>query len=92
MTEQTKGVISVILAYTLWGMLPIYWKSVQALAPDRTIAHRILWSFLFLLIYTLLGKRLHQVRNAFKNKRQIVILALAAFIITLTCNRQVAVK
>lgn len=36
-----------ILCYLIWGLLPVYWKQLQHVAPLEVLFHRILWSFLF---------------------------------------------
>lgn len=37
------------LSFTIWGLLPLYWRLVQALSPYQVFAHRVVWSFFFLL-------------------------------------------
>jgi len=37
-------------AFTLWGMLPLYWRLVSAIPPYQIFAHRVLWSLLFVII------------------------------------------
>jgi chloramphenicol-sensitive protein RarD len=44
-----RGMLFAITAYFLWGISPIYWKLIQNIAPLEIIAHRILWSFVFVL-------------------------------------------
>lgn len=31
----------VIAAYTLWGLLPVYWKALQQVPASQILAHRI---------------------------------------------------
>jgi len=38
------------LAYTMWGLLPGYWKALQSVPPLEILCHRTIWSFLFLLL------------------------------------------
>lgn len=51
--EQRKnmqtGIISAIGAYSLWGILPVYWKFVFQVPAHEILAHRIFWSFIFML-------------------------------------------
>jgi len=42
------GLASAIGAYTLWGFLPIYWKFIDQVPAPEILAHRIVWSFVFL--------------------------------------------
>jgi chloramphenicol-sensitive protein RarD len=43
------GVLSAVGAYALWGVLPVYWKLLRSVDAPQILAHRILWSFAFLL-------------------------------------------
>lgn len=56
-SQQSKqGVLYGIIAYVLWGLLPIYWKSVQTVPSFEILCHRTVWSFLFLLILLCIRK------------------------------------
>ena len=59
-TEQSRsrqGVVYGIAAYGLWGLIPLYFKSVAAVAPTEVLAHRAWWSFALLAICVyLLGR------------------------------------
>ena len=37
-------------AYALWGVLPLYFKAIAAVAPFDIVAHRVLWSLPFLAV------------------------------------------
>ncbi len=47
-------------AYGLWGVLPVYWKLLQRVPAPEILAHRILWSLVFL---TLLAGVRHEWRT-----------------------------
>jgi chloramphenicol-sensitive protein RarD len=59
MDESTKkGVIFALTAYTLWGVAPVYFKQMQAIAAPEILAHRIVWSFVLTLgLIALFNKR-----------------------------------
>ncbi len=38
------GFFSALGAYTIWGLLPLYFKVLGHIAPEEMLAHRILWS------------------------------------------------
>lgn len=55
--EQTKGIWYVVGAYLLWGFLPLYWKPLQTVSALEILAHRIVWSFVFMIcILMITGK------------------------------------
>jgi chloramphenicol-sensitive protein RarD len=44
------GILSAALAFLLWGLFPIYFHAINEVPPLQILAHRMLWSLLFLLI------------------------------------------
>jgi chloramphenicol-sensitive protein RarD len=50
MGSAKRGVCYALGAYFLWGVLPVYWKLLQSVPAPTILAHRLLWSFLFLLV------------------------------------------
>ncbi len=52
---MNKGLLYAIGAYVFWGLLPVYWKVLHAVPSMQIVAHRMVWSLLFmalLLAYT----------------------------------------
>ena len=65
--SSTRGYLYALLAYATWGFLPIYWKQLQDLPVLETLAHRLVWSaVVMLLLLTLLKDRswLHRLRRS----------------------------
>ena len=48
--DQKAGILYTLVAYLIWGFLPIYWKLVDYISPDQILAHRIVWSFVLMLV------------------------------------------
>ncbi|MFC0695092.1 EamA family transporter RarD [Paraburkholderia humisilvae] len=44
------GVAYALLAFTIWGLFPVYFKSLHQISPLEILAHRMVWSMLFLFI------------------------------------------
>ena len=80
--EEKKGVIFAILAFTFWGLVPIYFKLVSSVSPLEILAHRIIWSFFFLYILIISTKKMGLVKNIFKDKRKFKILFLTALLVS----------
>ena len=36
MTEYKKGLLAALACYILWGVLPLYWKLLEAPAPTKS--------------------------------------------------------
>lgn len=48
--DRTRsGVLAAVLAFSLWGVLPIFWKLLDFLSPSAIVAQRTLWSLLLVL-------------------------------------------
>lgn len=41
------GILYVLAAYGLWGFFPLYFKTLQGVPAFQIMAHRVVWSFLF---------------------------------------------
>ncbi len=44
------GLVYALVCYCTWGVFPLYWKLLSQIPPQQILAHRIVWSLLFLLI------------------------------------------
>lgn len=50
MTEYKKGLLAALSCYIIWGVLPLYWKLLEGTGAYEILAHRIIWSFVFMTI------------------------------------------
>ncbi len=48
--EEKQGILYTAASYLLWGVLPLYWKLLEARPALEILAHRIVWSFVFMAI------------------------------------------
>ena len=53
---MNKGILFVILAYATWGFFPPFFKTMQGVPAFQIMAHRVVWSFLFLAVVTLIRR------------------------------------
>ena len=83
--EQQKrareGVLFAIAAYTIWGLAPIYFKSVAHVPAFEVLAHRIIWAFILVLVLIVATGRMQRVVAAFKAPALLAKLAIAACLI-----------
>ncbi|MDD9266843.1 EamA family transporter RarD [Paenibacillus sp. GCM10023248] len=78
-----KGLWYAILAYTAWGLLPIYWKSFETLLAGEILAHRVTWSFVFMAILMLVGRgKMEQLRQMFTNRKTLAVVAASSILIS----------
>lgn len=55
-SNYIKGLLAALFCYGMWGVFPLYWKLLGEVPPLQILAHRILWSFFFLLVILLVLK------------------------------------
>jgi chloramphenicol-sensitive protein RarD len=46
--KMSAGIVSAVGCYTIWGFLPIYWKLLDHVPALEILAHRVIWSLVFL--------------------------------------------
>lgn len=69
MSESRGGVISAVVAFTLWGVLPVFWKALDFLPPPSIIAHRTLWALVLLLPLLAWHRQLREVARGLSTAR-----------------------
>jgi chloramphenicol-sensitive protein RarD len=52
-----RGIWYGLGAYVSWGLFPLYWKLLHDVPALQLIGHRIVWSFLTLVIFILLMRQ-----------------------------------
>src|SRR5215213_8431215 len=75
------GLVFGLLAYGLWGVLPIYFKQLASISPFDIVAHRIIWSLLFLAVLLAVTRGWSQVRAGLRNRRTMGLLLTTAVLI-----------
>lgn len=70
-------------AYTLWGVMPLYFKTIDHVPPIEIVAHRIVWSLFFLGALATLWKKWPAIRAAISDKRTVLTLALTAILVSI---------
>jgi chloramphenicol-sensitive protein RarD len=81
MGEERRGYLYGFLAYTVWGFFPIYFKLLKPSPPFEILAHRIIWSgvFVSLLLATLRNWRF--LGRLARDRRLLLGVTLAALLI-----------
>lgn len=77
-----RGVVAGFLAYMLWGLLPVYWKAVDAVPPLEILCHRIAWSLAFLLVVLAATGRWAWIRQVRSSPRTLLLHAGTACLLS----------
>ena len=80
-SRARAGLLYGLAAYGLWGIMPIYFKQLQAVPSIDIVAHRIVWSLLVLILLVTVAKAWDQIRGAVRNRKAMAVLFLTALLI-----------
>jgi len=67
--EDRSGLIAGIAAFATWGLIPGYWKLLKGVSPPEILAHRFVWTSLFLIIVLSWQKRWPEVKAVLRSRR-----------------------
>jgi chloramphenicol-sensitive protein RarD len=82
--RSISGAIFGAAAFLIWGVSPLYWKTLSAVPALEIVAHRVVWSFLLLLPLILIRKRWKEFLLALTNWHSMAILAATSLFVS--CN------
>lgn len=75
-----SGLVYALMCYGAWGVFPAYWKLLRHVPPQQILAHRILWSMVFLLLI-LIWRRQSLFITYLRTPRTVVYLLLTSLLI-----------
>ncbi len=75
------GLLYGLAAYGLWGIMPIYFKWLQAVPSIDIVAHRIVWSLLVLVFLVTVAKAWDQIGQAIRSRKALAMLFVTAVLI-----------
>ena len=83
MNPARTGYLFGLSAYLCWGLFPLYWKLLRPAGAVEILAHRIVWSFVFVLlvIATVDPRAGGAIAALLRQPRTVGLVALAAVLI-----------
>ncbi|WP_339147964.1 MULTISPECIES: EamA family transporter RarD [unclassified Sutcliffiella] len=85
--EFGLGVICAGLSYILWGILPLFWKLVDGVPAGEILAHRIVWSLVFMLLILAALRKIPsftlELKGLLKNRKRLIGISLASIFISI---------
>ncbi len=79
--EQKLGGIFAASAYSLWGLAPLYFKQIDFIPASEILVHRIVWSFLLLLLVLVALKQGGNVMAILRQAKTLGWLLLSAVLL-----------
>jgi len=82
LSQQTQGFIYAILAFSFWGLVPIYFKALSSVSPAEVLAHRIIWSVVLLFGIILFTRQFGALKILTKDIHKIKYLVLSSLLVS----------
>jgi chloramphenicol-sensitive protein RarD len=76
-----SGVAAAASSFVMWGLLPIYWKQLDAVPAYEILGHRMVWSFVVTLGLLAFAGRSGGLRALFQQRRQCLYFLLTGSIL-----------
>lgn len=74
--------IAAITAFSLWGLFPLYWKIFHEVSAWDLFGHRLLWSFVTVILIILYQKKGRNIRDIWRSRKTRYMLILSAILIS----------
>lgn len=79
--ESSKGVLYAAAAYAAWGLFPLFFKQLGQVGAQEVVAHRTVWSLLFVLALLLVKKHFSWMRAVLGQPKVLAAFALSAVLL-----------
>lgn len=74
--------IAAMTAFSLWGLFPLYWKLFSNVNAWDLFGHRIMWSFITLMLILIYQKKVASFKTIWANKKTRYLLMLSSILIS----------
>lgn len=78
MKTNNRAFIMLIFCYIIWGIQPIYWTQFKGIPLNYLLAHRIIWSLVFVFPIIVLTGKFEELKTQLKNRKFIILSFLTA--------------
>ena len=78
-----QGIVTALIAFSIWGAFPLYFKQLSEYNATEIIGHRIVWTFACLLVVLVVTKRWQWIDTLKKNPRWIAYTFVSGIIIAI---------
>ena len=75
------GIFCTFAAYILWGLFPFYFHALADIGALEILAHRVVWSLLFIVLVILVMRRTAWLKDALTSPRILLIFTASALLV-----------
>ncbi|MCX7157307.1 MAG: EamA family transporter RarD [Rhodocyclales bacterium] len=80
--ENTRlGIFAGVIAYLVWGLVPVFFKQIAEVPAVEIIAHRVVWAMLLMTALIGFGRGFADAWRVARIPRQLARIALASFLV-----------
>lgn len=80
--ERHIGLLNGFAAYGMWGLVPLYWPLLKPAGATEILAHRMVWSLVFVGAALLVLRRWAWAGELLRQPRKLGLITVAATVIT----------
>jgi chloramphenicol-sensitive protein RarD len=82
MQPVSRGLLAALSAFAIWGLFPLYFHPLRQVSSVQVIAHRVVWSCLFVLGWIGIRREMATLRATFADRSVVWRLAVSATLIS----------
>src|ERR1700760_4657398 len=83
-SRETLGLVAGIGCFTTWGLIPVYWKLLVSVPATEILAHRFVWTTVFLSIVLSWQGRWSEVLGYVRSRKALIYCLTGG--IAVSCN------
>lgn len=80
-TQARAGFIYGLIAYTTWGVIPLYFAQVSHVRPEEILAHRIVWSLGIMALLTAITHTWDHLRRVLLSRKLMMTMTLSSILL-----------
>lgn len=80
--QHNAGMAAAVSCAILWGVLPVYWKSIEVIDSLVIMLYRLVMVCIVMVIVVLASGKMDLVKKELENKKNVLTFALAGLIIS----------
>ncbi|WP_407286957.1 EamA family transporter RarD [Streptomyces sp. BP-8] len=80
--DQRAGLAYGVAAYTMWGLLPLYWHLLDTVAPSEILAHRMAWSLPVAVVILAVLRRWAWIGPLLRQPKRLGLVLVCAVVIS----------
>ena len=73
--HEASGLIAGVAAFVTWGLVPVYWKLLRLIPATEILAHRFVWTCLFMVVLLSWQRRWPEVTDNLRTARTALFCA-----------------